>query len=147
MGMPAPPNERPPIPTLPAGELWTADRVRAELIDEGRPSPRYEFIDGELLVSPSPAYVHQAALRELFRILDPYVVAHGLGETLWSPSDVELAPNNTAQPIGAWRWMYRPLRRRSGRNSSSLSSPARKRRVWSRNCATRSSTMRWSIGS
>ncbi len=25
--------------------------------------------------------------------------------------------------IGAWRWMYSPLRRRSGRNSSSESSP------------------------
>ncbi len=25
--------------------------------------------------------------------------------------------------IGAWRWMYRPLRRRSGLNSSSDSSP------------------------
>jgi Uma2 family endonuclease len=102
MGMSAPPTERPPIPTLPPGEVWTADRVRAELCvdDPDDPLSRYRFdlIDGELLVSPSPAYVHQAALRELFRILDRYVVAHRLGETLWSPSDVELAPNNTAQP-------------------------------------------------
>ena len=37
--------------------------------------------------------------------------------------------------IGAWRCMYRPLRSRSGRNSSSDSSPARYRRVWSRNSA------------
>ena len=98
MGMSAPPSDRPPIPTLPPGEVWTADRVRAELIDESRPSPRYEFIDGELLVSPSPAFVHQRALRELFLLLNAYVVAHGIGEVLWSPSDVELAPNNTAQP-------------------------------------------------
>src|SRR6185312_17484356 len=37
--------------------------------------------------------------------------------------------------------------RRSGRNSSSVSSPARKRRVWSRNCATRSATMALSYAS
>jgi Uma2 family endonuclease len=102
MGMPAPPTERPPIPTLPPGEVWTADRVRAELCVEDPDNPlsryRFEFIDGELLVSGSPAFIHQRALRELFRIVDPYVVAHGLGEVLWSPSDVELAPNNTAQP-------------------------------------------------
>jgi Uma2 family endonuclease len=98
MRMPAPPNERPPVPTLPPGEVWTADRVRAELIDESRPTPRYEFIDGELLVTSSPEYHHQVALRELFLILHPYVVAHGLGEPLWSPSDVEVAPGNLAQP-------------------------------------------------
>jgi hypothetical protein len=32
---------------------WTAHRVRA-LIDESRPWPRYELIDGELLVTPAP---------------------------------------------------------------------------------------------
>lgn len=98
MGMSAPPNERPPIPTLPPGETWTADRVRAELIDEQRPSPRYEFIDGALLVSPSPAFVHQRAVGVLFRLLDDYATQSGIGEALVSPSDVELAPDNTAQP-------------------------------------------------
>ena len=98
MGMSAPPNERPPIPTLPPGEVWTADRVRAELIDEQRPSPRYEFIDGMLLVSPSPTYVHQRAVRVLLVLLDEYVSRTGVGEALASPSDVEVAPNNTAQP-------------------------------------------------
>lgn len=98
MGMSAPPNERPPVPTLPPGEVWTADRVRAELIDEQRPSPRYEFIDGALLVSPSPAYVHQRAVRVLLVLLDEYVSRTGVGEALASPSDVEVAPDNTAQP-------------------------------------------------
>src|SRR5574343_749735 len=49
-------------------------------------------------------------------------------------------PYGTAiRNIGAWRWMYRPFCRRSGRNSSSVSSPAFQRRTWSRNWATRSS--------
>ena len=50
MGMSAPPNERPPIPTLPPGEVWTADRVRAELMVDDPDDPlsryRFEFIEG-----------------------------------------------------------------------------------------------------
>jgi Uma2 family endonuclease len=98
MGMSAPPNERPPIPTLPPGEVWTADRVRAELIDEQRPSPRYEFIDGELLVSPSPTFAHQRAVGELYALLRECGIRTGVGEALMSPSDVEVAPDNTGQP-------------------------------------------------
>jgi Uma2 family endonuclease len=102
MGMSAPPNERPPIPTLPPGEVWTADRVRAELVDVDPDSPlsryRFEFVDGELLVSSSPAYVHQRAVGELYVLLREYLDRAGVGEALLSPSDVELAPNDTAQP-------------------------------------------------
>jgi Uma2 family endonuclease len=98
MGMPAPSNELPAVPTLPPGEVWTADRVRAELIDEQRPSPRYEFIGGELLVSPSPMFVHQVAVAELHAILREYTLRAGIGCALFSPSDVEVAPNTTGQP-------------------------------------------------
>jgi Uma2 family endonuclease len=102
MGMSAPPNERPPIPTLPPGEVWTADRVRAELIVDDPDDPlsryRFEFVDGELLVSSSPAYVHQIAVGELYVLLREYTLRTGVGRALFSPSDVELAPNNTAQP-------------------------------------------------
>ena len=98
MGMPAPPNELPAVPTLPPGEVWTADRVRHELIDENRPTPRYEFIDGELLVSPSPEYHHQRAVVELYVLLREYLAREPVGEALVSPSDVEVAPNTTAQP-------------------------------------------------
>src|ERR1700730_17091006 len=53
---------------------WTADEVRA-LSDESRPGPRYELIDGELLVTPSPRPVHQIAALELARRLVDYVEA------------------------------------------------------------------------
>lgn len=88
----------PPSAAYLASQVWTADRVRHELIDEQWPAPRYEFVGGMLLVSPSPAYPHQVALRELYDVLGPYVRAHGLGEVAWSPSDVEVLPNTTAQP-------------------------------------------------
>lgn len=73
---------------------WTAADVR-ELPDDGN---RYECIDGELLVTPAPRGRHQAALRDLFRILDPYVQRHGVGDFLWSPADIELEPGSLVQP-------------------------------------------------
>jgi len=81
------------MPTL-APRYWTAADVR-ELPDDGN---RYECIDGELLVTPAPRGGHQAAIRDLFRLLDPYVKAHAVGEILWSPADIELEPDNLVQP-------------------------------------------------
>ena len=73
---------------------WTRAAVLA-LPDDGR---RYELVDGELLVSPSPRRVHQIALAELFRRLDPYVRAHRLGTVLWSPADLDLHSGQLVQP-------------------------------------------------
>jgi Uma2 family endonuclease len=81
-----------------ASQRWTADRVRAELVDEEHPSPRYEFIDGVLIVTASPAYRHQAVVSELLVRLHAYLGAHEIGRVAASPSDVEVAPNTTAQP-------------------------------------------------
>ncbi len=94
MGMPVTRHS----PEFLASQRWTADRVRYELIDEAHPSPRYEFIDGELLVSPSPEYLHQRIVAELLVALYAYVKSHGIGVALTSPSDVEVAPNTIAQP-------------------------------------------------
>jgi Uma2 family endonuclease len=79
-------------------QRWTAQRVRDELLDDARPTPRYELIDGELLVTPSPDNPHQRAVRELFLLVHAYVERHGIGETLFSPSDIELAPDTIVQP-------------------------------------------------
>jgi Uma2 family endonuclease len=73
---------------------WTAERVRA-LPDDGK---RYEVVDGELLVTPSPATPHQRALAELHLRLAPYVRAAGIGEVFFSPSDVEFDARTLVQP-------------------------------------------------
>ena len=66
---------------------WTAHRVRA-LIDETRPWPRYELIDGELLVTPAPRLVHQAAVGDLFRALANFAEREHLPVSVFtSPAD------------------------------------------------------------
>ena len=73
---------------------WTAELARA-LPDDGN---RYEVLDGELFVTPAPALLHQRALLELYVRLRPYVEAHGLGEVLLSPADIEFSPKRLLQP-------------------------------------------------
>jgi Uma2 family endonuclease len=74
---------------------WTVDMVRA-LPDDGN---RYEVIDGELFVTPSPSLVHQRAVFELLDLLRPYVKSHGIGEALASPADVIVyGPRKFVQP-------------------------------------------------
>jgi Uma2 family endonuclease len=85
------------MPMPASARRWTADEVRA-LTDESRPGPRYELIDGELLVTPTPRPVHQIASLELARKLADYVEAEGLGLTLMSPADLELHAGTIVQP-------------------------------------------------
>ena len=77
---------------------WTAERVRTELLDELHPTPRYELIDGELLVSPSPEMEHQYAVGHLIVALASYLARQRVGVVTTSPSDVELAMDTLVQP-------------------------------------------------
>jgi Uma2 family endonuclease len=76
---------------------WTTAEVRA-LIDESRPWPRYELIDGELLVTPAPGRPHQLIVTELLAIIKAYVDREEIGVTFVSPADLELAPGTITQP-------------------------------------------------
>lgn len=86
MGMPALSKHR-----------WTAADVRA-LMDTSRHWPRYELLDGELLVTNAPTLAHQWAVTELAVLLREYCVAQGVGIALVSPADIELAPESIMQP-------------------------------------------------
>lgn len=61
---------------------------------EQYPNLRIEYLEGTLVMSPSPVPNHQRVLRELFKALNHFVSAHQLGELLWAPLDVELAPQS-----------------------------------------------------
>lgn len=76
---------------------WTAEEVR-NLQDESRAWPRYELIDGELYVTPSPGFRHQAAVKELVFSLAPFLARTGIGAILTSPADIELEAESVLQP-------------------------------------------------
>ena len=83
---------------MPAVERrWTAREVRQLIADNPLKTPRYELVDGELLVTPSPAPVHQLAIKELFVAIHAHLRPEW-GEAFWSPSDVELEPDFLSQP-------------------------------------------------
>jgi Uma2 family endonuclease len=65
------------------------------LPDDGR---RYELVDGELLVTPAPRGLHQRAVLELFRRLDPFVRTHRLGAVCLSPADLTMRTGQLIQP-------------------------------------------------
>jgi Uma2 family endonuclease len=76
------------------GGEWTAEMVR-QLPEDGN---RYEVIDGELLVSPSPSGRHVRACVLLLVKLEDYVARHQIGITMMSPSDIEYSPRRMVQP-------------------------------------------------
>lgn len=49
---------------------------------------RYELVHGELLVSPSPRWMHQRVVVNLLAALREYVRRHALGEVLMAPADI-----------------------------------------------------------
>src|SRR5688572_16569718 len=86
MGMPALTKHR-----------WTAADVRV-LMDASRHWPRYELLDGELLVTNAPTLAHQWAVTELVRLLGNCCEGERIGVALVSPADIELAPESIMQP-------------------------------------------------
>lgn len=76
---------------------WTAAEVR-ELQDEQHHWPRFELIDGELLVTLCPTPAHQVAVGEFLGALHDYCDRERVGRVLLSPSDIELTPDSITQP-------------------------------------------------
>lgn len=76
---------------------WTTQQVR-DLIDESRHWPRYELIDGELIVTPGPEIPHQLAVMEMCRAIMDYTVSQEIGIAIVSPSELELQAGTLAQP-------------------------------------------------
>ena len=77
---------------------WTRPEVD-RLIDE-RPgyTPRYELVDGELLVTPAPSRRHQRIILRLVLLLEPYVTKHKLGEVFLGPAELPLVTGERYEP-------------------------------------------------
>lgn len=74
--------------------IWTREEVLA-LPDDGR---RYELVDGELLVSPTPRPLHQLGVMALFELLAPYARRLRLGPVIPLPADLDLRSGQLLQP-------------------------------------------------
>ena len=76
---------------------WTEAEFYAAR-DAAPKGERWELVDGEALVTPSPHWSHQRILAALFVPVDQYVRSHALGEAFFSPLDVRLEPGLVLQP-------------------------------------------------
>ena len=83
---------------MPVVKRWTAREVRQLIADSPLATPRYELVDGELLVTPSPNLLHQRAVKLLLLALHEYLDAGTIGDAINSPFDVELEPESIVQP-------------------------------------------------
>ncbi len=66
-----------------------------ELPEDGK---RYEILNGDLFVSPSPSVNHQRIVGRLYRLLFAALEATGKGEVFLSPLDVRLSRFDIVQP-------------------------------------------------
>ena len=94
MAMPSsvpPPRER-------RERRWTIREVRQLINESPLATPRYELVDGALLVTPSPRWVHQRAVSILLVALGQFLAKHPVGRAVPSPFDVELEDESLTQP-------------------------------------------------
>lgn len=68
------------------------------LRDAAPPGPRYEFADGEILVTPSPNLVHQRIIVLLAVLLEPFVRMTDVGQLVVAPFDVRFGTSRVFQP-------------------------------------------------
>ena len=73
---------------------WTVAERDALPVDGNR----YEVIDGELFVTPAPAWTHQHAVFLLSRILADYLDRESLGCVVVAPADVVFSATRGVQP-------------------------------------------------
>jgi len=79
----------------PAGRIVLTYEDYCALPDDGL---RYEILEGELSVTPSPSRSHQEFAANLLVVLKQFVTAHGLGTVFMAPFDVILEKTSVVVP-------------------------------------------------
>jgi Uma2 family endonuclease len=87
-------SQRGCMATHPARRGWSYAEF-ARLPDDGK---RYEVIDGELYVTPSPNPVHTRIAFNLAQLLEAFAAKHQLGWVVPAPVDVLLGEDDYVQP-------------------------------------------------
>ena len=88
------------IMVMPAayGHRWTRDEVARLVEERDGYSPRYELVDGELLVTPGPGGRHQRIAFDLALRLHDYVRRQRLGEVRLGPGEIALDGESRFEP-------------------------------------------------
>jgi Uma2 family endonuclease len=81
----------PPVPV--DAELLTVEDYRA--MPEGS---RYQLVEGDLIMSPSPNRFHQRIVWNLSQLFGRHIAAHPVGEVCLAPFDVYLSEHDVVQP-------------------------------------------------
>jgi Uma2 family endonuclease len=84
------------MPAVPS--TWTLEEVERLVEEREGYTPRYELVDGELLVSPSPSLRHQRIILRLAFRLTEYVNRFGVGEVFLGPVAVRLGRESYFEP-------------------------------------------------
>jgi Uma2 family endonuclease len=82
------------LPTLPADLKVT--REEYEALPEG--GPRYQLIDGRLIMAPSPSDHHQDIAGTIYAMLRLYLDMHPIGYVRIAPLNVHLGEHDVYQP-------------------------------------------------
>ena len=77
---------------------WSIDEVE-RLVDARHDlTPRYELVDGELLMTPAPSDRHQRIVAELVVLVRDYVTRRRIGEARLGPALARLTPDSRFEP-------------------------------------------------
>jgi hypothetical protein len=77
---------------------WTIDEVELLIDQRQGMSPRYELVDGELLVTPAPSERHQRIVLSLALLIQRFVSREGIGEIRLGPSLLPLTSGERFEP-------------------------------------------------
>ena len=83
-------------PNLPTQKIKFSYQDYLLLPDDGK---RYEIIEGEMYMTPSPSLRHQDILRELFKTIEHYISENRLGILYLALCDVVFSDSNIVNLI------------------------------------------------
>jgi Uma2 family endonuclease len=82
-----------------ASPLRTARVTEAEFLALPESNDKIELVDGEVIMSPSPSYLHQLLSKRLVDRLTNWArESHSPCVVLYAPLDIRLAPDRIVQP-------------------------------------------------
>ena len=80
------------------GHRWTREDVERLVEERDGCTPRYELVDGDLLVTRAPSRRHQRAVVEMAVLLHAYVRSQRLGEVSLGPGEIALDGESRFEP-------------------------------------------------